>query len=318
MVTMRFYSSSKQAKNLDWVQESQDQFHSEDKATSSHSKNKFQFTGEFENSEAVKPEKEEEVSGEGAGEAPAPEEPPVSGEVNEVTYEKEDRKIFELSDMKERFRDLDQASEGGGDRLYQRVLRGHDRIIGSAEDDELRGYGGDDRIRGGLGDDEIYGGRGKDKLHGGLGDDDLFGEAGNDRLMGEAGEDFLEGGKGKDRLYGGKEDDVLNGGDGKDDLLGGKGDDTLVGGLGKDKLFGGAGADTFEYNALEESMRRESDMILDFETGIDTLLISQSMAATVDELSFTEKGEMTFVRNLDTGFSLKVRGELAVTDIQFS
>ena len=56
-------------------------------------------------------------------------------------------------------------------------------IVGTEDDDELRGTTGDDVIVGLGGNDRILGGDGNDTICGGDGDDDLYGEGGNDRCL---------------------------------------------------------------------------------------------------------------------------------------
>lgn len=75
-----------------------------------------------------------------------------------------------------------------------------------------------------------------DKIRGGSGDDEITGEEGNDIIYGKEGDDEFEGGPGEDLLYGDAGDDTLKGG---------KDNDKLVGGIGTDKLEGGSGADLF-------------------------------------------------------------------------
>lgn len=154
-----------------------------------------------------------------------------------------------------------------------------DLLIGNAQSNVIRGYGGDDRIygdgirydgnpgfgapeNGGDSIDELYGGEGNDLIIGGdddviiqgdagsdvinsgEGNDSLFGGADNDTIKGGAGTDTLHGDGGEDRLFGGADNDTLEGGSEDDELAGGSGDDTLDGGAGADKLFGGAGNDS--------------------------------------------------------------------------
>jgi hypothetical protein len=52
-------------------------------------------------------------------------------------------------------------------------LFGNDNIIGTRNDDVLRGFAGDDKVRGGSGDDLLYADYGSDQLFGGPGDDVL-------------------------------------------------------------------------------------------------------------------------------------------------
>ena len=91
-------------------------------------------------------------------------------------------------------------------------------IIGTRDDDILRGGDGPDLLRGaitrfGVGD------YGNDQMFGGAGDDWLIAQGGNDKLYGETGSDSLIGGEGDDLLDGGKDHDWLNGGSGADSFV---------------------------------------------------------------------------------------------------
>jgi Ca2+-binding RTX toxin-like protein len=133
--------------------------------------------------------------------------------------------------------DLERATQSGG-LAEGDVLAGVENVIGSREDDVIRG---DDADNG---------------LHGSGGDDILEGRDGDDLLTGDVvggffgltpGNDRLDGGAGNDRLLGNEGDDTLIGGSGDDELLGEAGDDLLFGDPGVDRLDGGAGVDTATY-----------------------------------------------------------------------
>ena len=124
------------------------------------------------------------------------------------------------------------------------------------------------------------------RLIGGAGDDELYGLNGNDKLFGGAGHDTLVGDEGKDRLFGGKQNDWLDGGAERDILKGNAGRDTLTGGTGNDKLFGGAGRDTFVFNAYDGR-----DRIMDFEAGLDRILLQNISADGLDDLTLRQKGD---------------------------
>ena len=134
---------------------------------------------------------------------------------------------------------------------------GDDFIVGTPNDDEIRGGNGNDTLIGNDGDDTLRGGSGDDNLTG----DELRIDAiagGNDRLLGGAGNDLLGGGPGNDYLAAAKalygspfhatdgddfivgtpNDDEIRGGNGNDTLIGNDGDDTLRGGSGDDNLTG--------------------------------------------------------------------------------
>ena len=67
-------------------------------------------------------------------------------------------------------------------------------------------------------------------------DDDIRGSALGEKLIGRAGRDFIDGRDGNDQIFGGAGNDVINGGDGNDRLHGGAGNDVIDGGLGTDAI----------------------------------------------------------------------------------
>lgn len=91
---------------------------------------------------------------------------------------------------------------------------GADRIVGSAESEEIRGGRGADVILGGGGDDEIFPQNG---------DDVALGEGGADRIYDLTGRDVLQGGPGADTLeaddFDRRRSDVVHGGTGTDRCL---------------------------------------------------------------------------------------------------
>ncbi len=132
-------------------------------------------------------------------------------------------------------------------------------IVGTPDDDQLRGTAGRDVIVGLGGQDGIDARAGNDRVCAGSGRDFVQGSMGFDRLQGGAGRDFLEGERGRDRLYGGRSrrgavtsvigsfsdgyGDFLNGGKDDDRLHGEGGVDLLLGEVGDDLLDGGRGED---------------------------------------------------------------------------
>ncbi len=143
---------------------------------------------------------------------------------------------------------------------------GDDVLVGTDEDNFIRGLGGNDLILGGLGDDTLrgdygsdvlnghgdrdllIGGKGNDTLNGGGDNDDLRGNGGNDLLLGGLGDDTLDGKNGNDALDGQGGSDRLLGGSGNDTLEGGGNDDILKGQVGNDLLEGGGGSDRLSGN----------------------------------------------------------------------
>ncbi len=147
-----------------------------------------------------------------------------------------------------------------------------ENVIGSLNDDVIRGDAGQNQLDGHNGNDTLEGRNGADTLNGGADNDNLDGGNGVDVLNGDDGDDTLEGGKGQDILKGGKGtdqinggadgdlifgddgpkaakqagDDILSGDGGNDTVYGYKGNDVLNGGTGDDTLYGGDDNDTLD------------------------------------------------------------------------
>ena len=87
--------------------------------------------------------------------------------------------------------------------------RGADVVIGTDDNDDIRGQAGNDLIDGGAGDDRIVGANDDDILLGGSGNDVILGGRGNDILFGGSGNDNISGGGGtEDRaIYEGSSSD---------------------------------------------------------------------------------------------------------------
>lgn len=98
-------------------------------------------------------------------------------------------------------------------------------VVGTNEDDELKGTPGEDVIWAGGGDDVVRVLKGDDVVCGHAGDDELRAHRGDDELHGGAGADELRAKAGDDQLFGGAHDDVLFGGAGRDTHGGGSGQD---------------------------------------------------------------------------------------------
>jgi hypothetical protein len=161
----------------------------------------------------------------------------------------------------------------GDDEIYADPIPaddrgGDDQVWGLAGDDVIRAFGGNNRLEGGLGDDELITADGQDVIFGGTGDDEI---------QGGRGIDLLHGGRGNDEIRGGEDDDTLYGDAGADRVIGSSGNDLLYGGLGADQLEGYEGADRFAWASAKEGR----DTILDFELGIDGLLIGDFLRGHV-------------------------------------
>tara|TARA_R110002033_G_scaffold53477_4_gene101531 strand:+ start:9635 stop:11059 length:1425 start_codon:yes stop_codon:yes gene_type:complete len=174
---------------------------------------------------------------------------------------------------------------GSGDDIYTGIGNGvitGGLDLGSGDDTATLGnlggtvYGGtgNDTLTGGAGADFMDGGDDNDRLYGRGGDDDLRGGLGSDFMSGGMGDDQLIGDDGSDKMFGGSGDDTLNGGRDKDTIHGGDGNDEIKGGRLADVLNGGAGADVFVYDVKQDSSTGASDVIQDFEVGIDVIDLS--------------------------------------------
>jgi Ca2+-binding RTX toxin-like protein len=131
---------------------------------------------------------------------------------------------------------------------------GPDVICGRGGDDSIRGLGGGDLLIGNGGDDLLIGGDGNDRIRGGTGVDDGRGNGGNDSITSANGNDRLHGGVGNDRLVGQGNADTLIGAGGDDALFGVYHRDTLEGGTGDDDLDGGPGRDTCDGGPGQDSV----------------------------------------------------------------
>ncbi|HRD28735.1 MAG TPA: pre-peptidase C-terminal domain-containing protein, partial [Caulobacter sp.] len=159
----------------------------------------------------------------------------------------------------------------GGDAQGD-VISGFENIIGSSNNDDLRGGNDINVLDGGAGNDILMGFAGADTLIGGAGGDTLTGGDGIDTVSyvgssagvfvrlfnnltfgGDAQGDVISGfeniigSSNNDDLRGGNDINVLDGGAGNDILMGFAGADTLIGGAGGDTLTGGDGLDTISY-----------------------------------------------------------------------
>lgn len=190
--------------------------------------------------------------------------------------------------------DNDLIFGGSGDDLLHGNT-GNDTIFGEDGNDTVHGGQDDDIVCGGVGEDILYGDLGNDSLCGGDGNDTIFGGNGgetsasdNDYICGGIGNDLVFGNQGADWIYGETGNDTLYGGQGDDTLIGGDGNDLLSGGLGNDTLTGGNGSDIFVL-----AVGKGSDVITDFQDGIDFLLLSDDL--TFQQLSIVQSGNNTLI-----------------------
>ncbi len=225
-------------------------------------------------------------------------------------------------------------------------------------DSFIDGRGGDDRLFGGFGNDTLLGGEGNDLMDGGNGDDSIDDGNGNDKLFGKLGNDFIDGGGGNDLLDGGLDDDIIFGNEGNDQLTGGPGNDQLFGGNGSDTLTGagtltgdievdfliGGGdpltggidpdgtPDRLVLGNANGSLYTNSGsansggllglgdfaVILDFESGIDKIQLSQarlpSLSFSIDAGVFSDSGTYIF----DNGDLIGIADGVALNSTDFT
>jgi hypothetical protein len=130
--------------------------------------------------------------------------------------------------------------------------------------------------------------------------ENVLGGPGSDIMYGSSGANVLSGYAGFDALFGLAGDDALNGGDGGD---------ALYGGAGRDVLTGDAGADFFQFAAVSDSGLTifTSDMIMDFESGLDRIDLS-----AIDAIAKNGSGNDAFTFIGDQAFSYAA-GQLRVS-----
>ncbi len=184
--------------------------------------------------------------------------------------------------------------------------------LGSVAVTEVGGAGAD-TLTGGAGDDTLKGGGGADTMTGGAGDDTSVVDNSGDVVKENAGEgrdtvktslaDYTLGPNVENLTYtgtvafsgtGNTLNNTISGGAGNDALKGGGGNDALDGGKGADTMIGGAGDDTyFVDNAgdvISENAGGGNDTV-------KTSLLSYSLGATVENLSFIGTGAFTGTGN---------------------
>ena len=142
-----------------------------------------------------------------------------SGPVTRLTiFEEGFDPIVTMSLFEVDFATLNDAGIGNLFELWEQILPGDDKLLGSRENDLLDGWPGDDVIEGNAGDDDLLGWSGNDLVLGGPGDDRLLGYDyfRDERPSTMADADTLRGGDGDDLLFGRYDDDLIDGGPGYD------------------------------------------------------------------------------------------------------
>jgi Ca2+-binding RTX toxin-like protein len=200
---------------------------------------------------------------------------------------------------------------------------GNDTLIGGAGNDTLNGNGGADTLNGGAGNDTLNGGAGADTLVGGTGNDTYFVDNALDVVTEQVGEGTdmisatasytlaagseietlrvntttgltLTGNEFANTIAGNIGNDTLTGSLGNDTLNGGAGDDTLNGGIGIDTMSGGSGNDTYIVDNKGDVV---SEQLADGTDTVNTTLVSYTLGANVENLTFIGSGSFTGTDN---------------------
>ncbi len=177
--------------------------------------------------------------------------------------------------------------------------------IGNDLDNTIHGGGGDDTLRGLGGNNTLSGGTGSDTADYSTAGNGIFvnlaaGTASNNGFGGSDTLDTIEnvlGSSSADVIIGDGGNNRLDGGLGADYLIGGAGADTLAGGSGAaNTLQGGTGDDTYVVSAVGDSIIESPGEGTDL---VQTALSSFSLAANVENLTYTGSGNFTGVGNGD-------------------
>jgi serralysin len=184
------------------------------------------------------------------------------------------------------------------------VLIGNDAnnssINGRAGDDTMFGGGGNDTFDMSTGGTSTYG---NDQIDGGAGIDSVdFGSNARTAVSVNLAAGTIsgggDGGTGSATLtsienaVGGNFNDVLTGNAAANFFFGGNGNDTLSGAGGADRLQGGAGNDAFVFNAAPGSAN--SDVVVDFATGVDKLQMENSVMTAIGATGSFAAGDVRF------------------------
>lgn len=224
-------------------------------------------------------------------------------------------------------------------------------------------------INGGAGDDMMHVAASFSTISGGTGDDTLTGDVAYSTLLGGEGNDYISVDGSNARIFGGEGDDTIdaedatyNGwfyGDEGDDLIivgdpgshsgvayGGEGDDTIQANLtgslayqehlGHSSVYGEAGEDVFHLNidagddTTQPFSRAEVLRIADFESGVDSLVVEQSLnngtfalsevsLQQVQSYNTTDRFEVTLSYEFGGDVRdvvVRVNGSIALSDIE--
>ena len=204
----------------------------------------------------------------------------------------------------------------------------HDFVISTSGDDSIGTWSGRDFVISGKGDDSISPGSygtfplidDNDFVIAGDGND--FVQSGDDQdfVFGGKGEDSIAGGEGNDFLFGGDDNDFIRADEGNDFIFGGNGNDIIFGDQGADIITGGSGADSFYYEHINESNAFASDLIKDFEQGVDVIDVSFLSPWGINDFSdvtVSNNGANTIIEANNSNFEIELAGVYNITGSDF-
>ena len=95
----------------------------------------------------------------------------VSGTVKKLIFEDFEQLTYATFSGEFNAKKLAALGTDSVSAIVQKLSSGDDRIIGTADNDYLEGFGGKDILLGGAGSDILWGGAGRDRMTGGSGSD---------------------------------------------------------------------------------------------------------------------------------------------------
>ena len=141
----------------------------------------------------------------------------------------------------------------------------------------------------------------------------IFGDT-NDVAAGGDEVDVIMAGGGNDNIMGAEGTDFMFGGFGDDIVRGGLGDDVVVGNQGSDLLISGGGSDVFEFFA-DQFEEGDFDIILDFEAGLDSVVIVGSTDVAYDAATGLLSVDSSVVGRMSAGLDVDINSAESTTVI---
>jgi Ca2+-binding RTX toxin-like protein len=169
----------------------------------------------------------------------------------------------------------------GGDEVGDWV-QGVEDLDGTAFNDQITGNDDSNYLAGGEGADAIYGLNGFDRIRGGSGSDTTYGGEGAADIRGD---------NDSDELYSGAGGATIEGGSLNDQIFGGMGSDYIIAGTGNDTIWGEQETDAIHF----ADRLYETDVVKDFEDGIDRLWFAPTAANDIRDILPTGNGTSSVI-----------------------